>query len=328
MLRSLKHVCKALLFTAILTFPVSVASAADFPNKPIRWVLGFGAGGASDILARSVARGLEKDLGVQVVVENRPGASGIIAAGVVHEAPKDGYTILLLSNSYFNNVALTDKFDFDPLNFEPVTEVAATPNIVVVPASSEIMSIQDLIDAAKAAPGKLSYASGGVGTGTHFGTELFKTMTDTDILHIPYKGTQPALLDLAAGRIDVMFAGASPALPLITAKRLRPIAVTSSRPAAVMPDLPPVAETVPGYEAVTWYAAFAPKGTPKEVVDRLNGAFKAALSDEQVVADLEKQAFDAEPTTPEGLAELLATFIQQTKETAQKARITLEATPQ
>ncbi|MET3794727.1 Bug family tripartite tricarboxylate transporter substrate binding protein [Aquamicrobium terrae] len=317
-----------MLFTAILTFPVSVASAADFPNKPIRWVLGFGAGGASDILARSVARGLEKDLGVQVVVENRPGASGIIAAGVVHEAPKDGYTILLLSNSYFNNVALTDKFDFDPLNFEPVTEVAATPNIVVVPASSEIMSIQDLIDAAKAAPGKLSYASGGVGTGTHFGTELFKTMTDTDILHIPYKGTQPALLDLAAGRIDVMFAGASPALPLITAKRLRPIAVTSSRPAAVMPDLPPVAETVPGYEAVTWYAAFAPKGTPKEVVDRLNGAFKAALSDEQVVADLEKQAFDAEPTTPEGLAELLATFIQQTKETAQKARITLEATPQ
>jgi tripartite-type tricarboxylate transporter receptor subunit TctC len=324
----LKFAAKTMLLAASLALPLSAASADDFPNKPIRWVLGFGAGGASDILARSVARGLEKALGTQVVVENRPGASGIISAGVVHEAAKDGYTILLLSNGYFNNVALEDKFDFNPLDFEPVTEVAATPNIVVVPQSSSIKSIQDLIEAAKAAPGKLSYASGGVGTGTHFGTELFKTMTNTDILHIPYKGTQPALLDLAAGRVDVMFAGASPALPLIRAKKLRPIAVTSATPTSLMPDLPPVAKTVPGYEAVTWYAVFAPKGTPREIVDRLNKAFKTALADEKVVADLQKQAFDAVPTTPEGLTETLNAFIQQTKDTAQKAGITLQSAAQ
>ncbi len=298
---------------------------AAYPDQPIKWVIGFGSGGASDYLARTIATALEKELGTQVVVENRPGASGIIAAGLVHEAPKDGYTIVLMSSSYFNNVALGGKFDFDPLDFEPITRVASIPNLVVVPADSSIKSVEDLIKAAKAKPGALNYASGGVGTGTHIGTELFKSMTGTDMTHVPYKGTKPALLDLVAGRVDVMFAGASPALPLIKGGKLRALATTSEEPTSAMPELAPVAKTVPGFEAVTWYAAFAPKGTPKAEIDKLNAAFTKVLSSPEVKEALQKRGFDPAPTTPKKLTQVLDTFINQTKDVAKKADISLQA---
>jgi tripartite-type tricarboxylate transporter receptor subunit TctC len=307
-----------------LALTSAAATAADYPDKPIRWIIGFGPGGASDYLARTVAAGLEKALGTEVVVENRPGASGIIAAGTVHEMAPDGYTIVLVSSSYFNNIALGRSFDFDPLDFEFVTRVAQIPNIVVVPADSEIDSIQGLIDAAKADPGGLDYASGGVGTGTHIGTELFKSRADVDMQHIPYKGTKEAILDLVSGRVDVMFAGASPSLPQIESGQLRAIAVTSAQPASVLPDVPPVADALEGFEAVTWYGVFAPKGTPEDIVAKLNEAFNEALTSDEVKSALAERGFDPAPTSPSGFQDYLENHIAQTKDVAAKADITLQ----
>lgn len=311
------------LFVGMMTMGLG-AQAADYPTKPVRWIIGFGPGGASDYLARTIAQGMEKQLGAKMPVENRPGASGIIAAGLVHEADPDGYTIVLVSSSYFNNIALGRKFDFDPLDFEYVTRVADIPNIVVVPAESKIKSIQDLIDTAKAKPGSLNYASGGVGTGTHIGTELFKSMTGTDMVHVPYKGTKAAILDLVAGRIDLMFAGASPALPQIKSGKLRAIAVTSAESASILPDVPPISKTLAGYEAVTWYGVFAPKGTPADIVAKLNKAFNDTLTSADVKEALAKRGFRAAPTSRDEFHAYLEGHIKQTKEVAAKANITLK----
>jgi tripartite-type tricarboxylate transporter receptor subunit TctC len=301
------------------------AQAQDFPNQPIRWIVGYAAGGASDNLARVVAAAVEKVLGQPVVVENREGAGGIIAAGLVHESAPDGYTLLMLSNSYFNPVALGATFDFDPKEFEPVSRLAIIPNIAVVPADSPINSIQDLIDAAKADPGKLNYGIGGIGSGTHFSSEIFKTMTGTDIVGVPYGGTPAALIDLIAGRVDVMFAGASPALPHVESGKLKAIAVTSAERTAVLPDVPTVAETLPGFEAVTWYAAFATKGTPPDVLAKLNAAFQEALGSEEVASKLRAQGFDPAPSTSEGLQQILDAHMETTRAAAEKAGITLES---
>ncbi|HUI13541.1 MAG TPA: tripartite tricarboxylate transporter substrate binding protein [Xanthobacteraceae bacterium] len=299
------------------------AHAADYPNRPIKWVVGYPPGGASDYLVRAIASEMEKDLHGTIVIENKPGATGIVAASSVHQSPADGYTLLLESDGYFNNVALGEKFNFDPLDFDYLTRLAVIPNIVVVPATSPFKTIQDLIDAAKKNPDKLQFASGGIGTGTHIATELFMKQTGIKMVHIPYKGTQAPLIDLVAGRIDVMFAGAAPAMPLIKSGQLRPIAVTSAEPIAALPGVPPVANTVPHYDQQTWYVAMAPKGLSAPVKDSLVHALHQALDTDSVKTAIAKFGFVASPTTPEQFAGFLKTTIESTKEIGKEANINL-----
>jgi tripartite-type tricarboxylate transporter receptor subunit TctC len=287
----------AVLCLALLA-PLS-ASADEYPSKPIKWVLGYGAGGASDVIARTIAQKLPDVLGQPVLIENRRGASGIIAANFASKAAPDGYTLLLVSSGFLTNIAMGRKMAFDFFkDFEAITALGIVPNIVVVNPESKIHSIKDLIAAAKAEPGKLNYGSGGIGTGTHLGTELFDTMTGVKMVHIPFKGTPPALTALMAGRIQVIFAGAPPSLPLIRSNKLRAIAVTSLKKSPVAPNLPPISDTVPGFEGVTWYAVVVPAGTPKTVVAKLNAAFKKVISDDTLKATLLKRGFVAEASTP------------------------------
>ena len=274
------------------------ASAAEFPTKPIKWVLGYGAGGASDTIARTISQKMPDILGQPVVIENRRGASGIIAANFAAKSAPDGYTLLLVSSGFLTNIAMGRKMAFDFFkDFEAVTTLGTVPNIVVVNPESNIHSIKDLIAAAKAEPGKINYGTGGIGTGTHIATELFDIMTGVKMVHIPFKGTPPALTALMGGRIQVMFAGAPPSLPLVRSGKLRAIAVTSPKKTPVAPQYPPVADTVPGFDGVTYYAVVVPAGTPKPIVAKLNAAFTKALNDESVKATLLKRGFVAESST-------------------------------
>ncbi|HVZ54592.1 MAG TPA: tripartite tricarboxylate transporter substrate binding protein [Pseudolabrys sp.] len=317
---------RILLFLAAVACSLSVvnyARAAEYPTRPIRWIIGYPPGGASDYLVRAVSAELEKELKGTVVIENKPGASGIIAAAAVHQAQPDGYTLLLESDGYFNNVALGGKFNFDPLDFDYLTRLALIPNVVVVPPSSPIKTIADLIAAAKKDPGKLQFASGGVGTGTHIATEMFMERTGTKMMHIPYKGTQAPLLDLAAGRISVMFAGASPALPMIKSGQLRPVAVTSAEPIEALPNVPPISATVPGFDQQTWYVAMAPKGLDPAVKARLVNAMHHALATATVKNGIAKFAFTAAPTSPEEFEKFLKSTLDNTRAIAKTANISL-----
>jgi tripartite-type tricarboxylate transporter receptor subunit TctC len=294
----LRPLTLALAVGVALAAPLS-AKAEDFPTKPIKWVLGYGAGGASDVMARTIARQLTDVLGQPVLIENRRGASGIIAANYAAKAAPDGYTWLLVSSGFLVNIAMGRQMAFDPFkDFEAVTELGIVPNIVVVNADSKIHSMKDLIAAAKAEPGKLNFGSGGIGTGTHLATELFDKDAGIKMVHIPFKGTPPALTALMGGRIQVIFAGAPPALPLVRTGKIRAIAVTSRNKSPVAPDLPPISATVPGFDGVTWYVLLVPHGTPKPIVDKLNGAFKKVLADPSLQATLLKRGFVAETSTP------------------------------
>lgn len=298
----LRSLTLALAVGVALAAPLK-AKAEDFPTKPIKWVLGYGAGGASDTMARTIAKDLPGVLGQPVLIENRRGASGIIAANHVSKAAPDGYTWLLVSSGFLANIAMGRKMAFDPFkDFDAVTELGIVPNIVVVNPKSKIHSIKDLITAAKAAPGKLNFASGGIGTGTHLATELFDKDTGIKMVHVPFKGTPPALTALMAGRIQVMFAGAPPALPLVKGGKLRAIAVTSMKKSPVAPNLPPISATVPGFDGVTWYVLMVPHGTPKPVVGKINAAFKKVLAGEALKKTLLKRGFVAETSTPEQAA--------------------------
>jgi tripartite-type tricarboxylate transporter receptor subunit TctC len=310
----------AVLCVALLA-PLS-ASADEFPSKPIKWVLGYGAGGASDVIARTIAQKLPDVLGQPVIIENRRGASGIIAANFAAKSAPDGYTLLLVSSGFLTNIAMGRKMAFDFFkDFEAVTTLGTVPNIVVVNPESKIHSIKDLIALAKSEPGKINYGTGGIGTGTHIATELFDTMTGVKMVHIPFKGTPPALTALMGGRIQVMFAGAPPSLPLVRSGKLRAIAVTSLKKTPIAPNLPPVSATLPGFEGVTYYAVVVPAGTPKPIIAKLDAAFTKVLKDESVKATLLKRGFVAETSTPAQTAKELREKVDTFKKVIKEAGI-------
>ena len=247
----------------------------------VRFVVGFTPGGSSDILARALAAKLAESLGQAVIDENRPGAGGNLAAEVVAKSAPDGNTWLLGNNAILaTNHALYSRLGYDPLkDFAPVALVAVQPNVLVVHPSVPVHSVTELIAYAKQHPGKLNYASTGVGVAAHLSGELFKAMAGVDLVHVPYKGAQPALTDVLAGQCQVMFATSTSVLPFIKAGRLRALAVTTAQRSASLPDLPTVAEAgVPGFESITWHGVVVPAHTPPSVVERLNGAINAALA--------------------------------------------------
>ena len=246
--------------------------SAAYPNKPLRFVVGYPAGGATDIIARLVAQKLTGSLGQQVLVDNRPGAGGIIGSDIVAKATPDGYTIVLVTTSHGVNPSLYRKLPYDTAkDFAPITQVASLQLVLVVNPSLPVRSVKELIALAKAKPGQLNYGSSGSGQSLHLAAELFKTLAGVDIVHVPYKGAAPARTDLLAGQVQMMFESMIGVLPVVKSGRLRALAVSGARRSPATPDIPTMAEAgVPGYEASGWVGILAPAGTPKAIVTRLN----------------------------------------------------------
>jgi tripartite-type tricarboxylate transporter receptor subunit TctC len=266
--------------TAIVPAVARVASAADYPTRPVHLIVGYPPGGSADPTARLTAQWLSERLGQQFVVENRPGAATNIATESVLRAAPDGYTLLLAAPANATNVALFAQLNFDFMrDITPIAGIIRFPDVVDVNLSLPVHTIPELISYAKANPGKLNFASSGIGSTLHVAGELFKMMAGVDIVHVPYRGGGPALVDLMSGRVQLMFDNLPSSLEFIRAGKLRPLAVTSAARSSVVPDLPTVADFVPGYEASAWYGLVAPKGTPAEVVDKLNKAINAMLAD-------------------------------------------------
>jgi tripartite-type tricarboxylate transporter receptor subunit TctC len=268
-----------LMAAALLAAPATLAWGQGYPNRPVRLLIGFSAGGGADTVARSVAPRLAEALGQQVVVENRPGANGIIAADLAARASPDGYTLLVAPGNYAFAPAMIAKLPFDMTTaFAPVSMLAVTPLLVVVHPSLPVRDMKGLIALARQQPGKLTYASGGIGGSAHLATELFRSLTATDVVHVPYKGTGAAIADLIGGQVPLCFCTLPSVLGQTKGGRLRALAVTTNKRSAALPEIPTVAEAgVPGYEMGQWYGLLAPAGTPAAIVERLNAEAGRAL---------------------------------------------------
>ena len=275
----------------------------------VRFVVGFTPGGPSDILARALGAKLADTLGQPVVVENRPGAGGNLAAEVVAKSTPDGNTWLLGNNSILaTNAALYSRLGYDPVkDFAPVALVGIQPNMLVVHPSVPAHSVAELIAYAKQHPGKLNYASTGAGVASHLSAELFKAMAGVDMVHVPYKGAQPALTDVIAGQCQVMFATSASAIPYVKAGRLRALAVTTAKRSPSLPDLPTISEAgVPGFESITWHGVVVPSQTPAPVVDRLNRAINTALGQHDLRERLEGLGVEVAGGSPQDFAAYIA----------------------
>lgn len=273
----------ALVAAALSALPV-LGHAQVWPQKPIKWINPFPAGGGTDAFARPLAAQLSKQLGQQVVIENLGGAGGTLGAGVAAKAPPDGYTWLVGAVHHTIAVSLYSKLAYDlQTDFVPVTMIALVPNVVVVHPSVPVKSVAELIDYAKKNPGKLNFGSAGNGTSHHLAAELFKTSTGVQMTHIPYKGAGPMMQDLLAGQVDLAFDGMGTSAPQIKGQKLRPLAVTTKTRSPILPDTPTVQEAgVPGYEVQTWYALWAVKGTPPPMIDRMQAEVAKALQEPQL----------------------------------------------
>jgi len=264
--------------------------ALDYPTRPVRWVVGFPAGGQQDIMARLLGQWLSERLGQQFLVENRSGASGNIGAEVVINSPPDGYTMLLVGSPNAINATLYDKLNFVFLrDIGPVASIGRAPLVMEVHPSVPVKTLPEFIAYAKANPGKINYASAGMGTPQHVSAELLKILTGINIVHVPYRGAAPALIDMLAGQVQVMIDPLPASIEHIRSGTLRPLAVTTPTRFPALPDLPTVSEFVPGFVADTWYGAGVPAKTPAEIIDKLNREINAGLADPRIkarIADL------------------------------------------
>jgi tripartite-type tricarboxylate transporter receptor subunit TctC len=256
------------------------ASAQAYPVRPLRLIAPFPPGGSVDLAARLMGQWMTERLGQQVVIENRPGAGGNVGSEAAAKSPPDGYTLLLCSVANAISVTLYDKLNYDFANdFAPVSGISRAPNVMVVNPSVPAKAVPEFIAYAKANPGKVNMASSGIGTSIHVAGELFKMMTGVNMVHVPYRGSAPMLTDLVGGQVQVAFDNLQPAMPHIKAGKLRALAVTTAARSDVLPELPTIAEFVPGYDASTWNGIVAPRNTPAEVVNRLNKEIGAGLAD-------------------------------------------------
>jgi tripartite-type tricarboxylate transporter receptor subunit TctC len=272
---------------AALPVVSQVAWAQIYPARPVRIVVGFAPGGATDIAARLIGRWLSERLGQQFVVENRPGASSNIATEVVLNAPPDGHTLLLVSAVNAANATLFGKLNFDFIrDIAPVGGIHREPFVIAVNPYVPVNTVPEFIAYAKANPGKINMASAGIGSGNHMAGELFKMMTGVNLVHVPYRGGGPAVADLIGGQVEVLFASMSSSIEYVRADRLRALAVTATMRSAALPDIPTVSDFVPGYEASFWTGIGAPKNTPAEIVEKLNKEITAALANPNMKARL------------------------------------------
>jgi tripartite-type tricarboxylate transporter receptor subunit TctC len=279
-----------LLRSAVLGGAAALAGPAvgqTYPSRTIRWVVGYPPGGATDIVARIIGSFLSQDLGQQVIIENRPGAGNNIGTENVVKSPPDGYTLLLVNPANAINATLYKKLSFNYLQDTiQVAGVIRVPNVMEVNPAVPAKTVAEFIAYAKANPGKINWATSGNGTSVHLSGELFKMMTGVDLLHVPYRGSAPALTDMLSGRVQVMFDNMPPSLPHIKAGKLRALGVTTAQRSAALPDVPTVGETVAGYEASAFFGVAVPRNTPAAVVERLNRGVNAALKDPKIQSRL------------------------------------------
>ena len=292
---------------ASLALVPALGLAQAYPAKPIRLVVPFPAGGATDILARALSQKLGEKIGQTVVVENRPGAGGTIGADLASKAAPDGYTLLLATSSTHSiGPAINPKITYNAeTDFTPIAYVASSPNIVVVPNTLPVRTMREFIDYARKNPGKLNYASSGNGTIVHLTTEYFKAQSDTFILHIPYRGTALAIPDLVSGKVDVLFDSYVTGMPHVKDGKLRALAVTSAKRSALAPDLPTVAETLPGFDSITWFGLYGPKGMPQDLAAKVNQAVNAALADADVKERFARLGAEPAGGAPQAFAEMV-----------------------
>ena len=300
-------------FALALALLCAHAFAADYPARPIHLIVPFAPGGGNDTVARLVGHKLEGELGQPVVIDNRPGAGGVVGAEAAARAAADGYTLFLGGvGSHAINPNLHTNLTYDPIrDFQPISLIASAPLVLVVHPSVPAHSVSELIALAKAQPGRLNYASNGNGSSSHLAAAMFATMTGTEMVHVPYKGLSPALTDLLSGQVQLMFSSVVAILPHVKAGKLRALAVSSRQRMALLPDLPTIAESgAPGYQSSSWYGILAPAGTPPDVVARLNAALVKIVAQPDV-----KQALAQEGAEPVGDSpQAFGAFIQAEKQ--------------
>lgn len=304
----MKHyIVKAMLGGMVLSTAFSVAAADTYPSKSIKWVVPFTPGGAMDTMARTLGEKMSQSMKQPIVIENRPGAGGVIGSTMVAKSEPDGYTMMIVSIGHAVNPSLYPKLSYDPVkDFEPVSLVGVVPNVLVVHPSVKANNVSELVALAKQQPGKLTFASAGSGTTIHLAGELFASMANVDILHVPYKGSAPAVTDLMGRQVDMMFDSVSSAKPYIDSGRLKPLAVTTNKRSSVLPNVPTVAEAgIKGYELNGWYAVFVPAKTPQPIIDRLNEELVKALKQPEVKARFTQIGAEAVGSTPGELARYL-----------------------
>jgi tripartite-type tricarboxylate transporter receptor subunit TctC len=289
-----------------------LASAQAYPSRPVRIIVGFAAGGQNDIVARLMSQWLSERLGQQFIVENRPGAGSNIGTEAVVRAPPDGHTLLMIAPSSTINVTLYDKLNFNFVrDIAPVATLTRQAQVMVVNPSFPGKTVPEFIAYAKANPGKINMASGGTGTGQHLTGELFKMMTGIDMMHVPYRGGAPAITDLIAGQVQAMFTSPPGMIESIKAGKLRALAVTTATRSEALPDVPPVGDFVPGFEAISWFGIGAPMKTPIEIVDKLNKEFNAALTDPGIKARIADMGATPFVGSPAEFAKLIAEEIEK-----------------
>jgi tripartite-type tricarboxylate transporter receptor subunit TctC len=310
---------------ATLTGP-PLASAQTYPSKSIRLIVPFPAGGATDLFARSLSQKLGERLGQSVVVDNKPGAGGTLGSDLAAKAPSDGYT-LLLSTSSTHSIGpnLNPRIPYDAVrDFTPIGQVGNAPSIMLVPNSSPARTVQEWIEHARKNPGRLNYASSGNGTIVQLTAELFKSQAQLFVVHIPYKGTALAIPDLVSGKVDVLFDSLPTGLPHVREGRLRALGVTSAKRTPLAPDLPAIAEVLPGYESTTWFGLFGPRQLPAEVVQRVNAAANQVLKDPEVMDRLTRLGIEPTGGTPAQFAAMLAGESAKWKKIIAERKITLD----
>jgi len=314
------------LVVTVALVAAGYAAAQAYPTKSIRLVAPSTPGDAPDVIARLIAERLSAALGQQVVVENRPGAGGVVGSEIVAKAVPDGYTLIMgNAGSHGINAAVYSKLPYDILkDFAPVSQIAIAPNIFVINPGLPVTTIQEFIAYAKARPGQLSYASGGNGSSSHMSMELLKSMAGIDVVHVPYKGSTPALTDVISGQDAVMSVNMPPAVPHVKAGKLRALAVTTRTRTPSMPDLPTVAETLPGYETVAWFGVLAPAGTPRDVVNRLSAEIGRIARSPEMRERLAGMGAEPVGGTPEEFAAVMARDIAKWTELAKSVGIKID----
>jgi len=306
-----------------LTAAAAIAPAQPYPARPIRFLVPFGPGGVGDITARVVAQKMSVSMGQQVIIDNRPGAGGIVASEIVARAAPDGYTLLLLNNAHAVSMSLFKSLPYDTLrDFAPISSISTFSIVLLVNADSPIKSVKDLIASAKASPGKLNVGTIQIGATQHLSSELFMSMAGINVVHVPFGNTGAVLTGLRGGSVQVAFEFIAPVVGQVKAGALRALAVSTRSRFAGLPDIPTVQEAgVPGYEVMSWNGIGAPAGTPKAVIFRLNQAVTAALAMPDVKQRFQELAVDTRPDTPEGFRNLIASEISKWGKVIETAKI-------
>jgi tripartite-type tricarboxylate transporter receptor subunit TctC len=317
---------RAILFLLAALACAQAAAQPAYPARPVRFIVPSAAGGGTDIIARAISVKLGERLSQQFVVDNRPGAGQMIGIELAAKSPADGYTILMAASTLAINPVMYKQVPYDPVrDFAPITQAATLPNVLAVHPSLPVKSVAELVAYAKENPGKLNFASAGIGTSPQMSIELLKSMTGIDMVHIPYKGTAPGVVDLLAGQVLVMAPNVLTALPHIKSGKLRALAVTSAKRSEALPEVPTVAEAgVPGYDSTQWYGVLAPSGTPREIVARLHDAIVRALRDPEVGKRLAADGAEAVGSSPEEFAAFIKSESEKWAKVAAAAGIKAE----